>query len=299
VGAEQIAELSWLLFAVGVFVLAVILAALRLAMRGSAGARARLAETRTVLVGGLVFPVVTLTALLGYGLWLTRASAIDADRAGSFRIGLVGEQWWWRVTYGGPNGQSTAGANEIRIPVGRTAEFTLTSGDVIHSFWVPNLAGKVDMIPGRTTRLRVAAREPGTFRGQCAEYCGGPHALMAVQVMAMRPHEFEAWLAAEAQPAATPEASRALRGRDLFFAAGCGACHTVRGTRAAGALGPDLTHVGSRRSLGSGILPITETNLARFIADGQHLKPGNRMPPFRVLREEDRGAVAAYLLSLR
>ncbi len=163
---------------------------------------------------------------------------------------------WWASSGGGaspirsPAAPPIATANEIRIPAGRPIVFTLQSADVIHSFWVPNLGGKMDMIPGRTTHLRLQADQPGVFRGQCAEYCGGPHALMALEVVAMPPAEFEAWLQGQARPAAEPASEAAERGRELFLAAGCGACHTVRGTAAAGTVGPDLTHLGSRRSVG-------------------------------------------------
>jgi cytochrome c oxidase subunit II len=298
-GAAQIAQLAWLLFGFGAVVLAIVVVALWLAVRGPATARARLADTRAVLVGGVAFPAITLTGLLAYGIWLTQASVSGADHADPVRIEVIGEQWWWRVAYIGSDGRPVADANEIHIPVGRQVEFTLKSADVIHSFWVPSLGGKVDMIPGRTTQLRLTADRPGEYRGQCAEYCGGPHALMALLVVAMPVADFEAWLAAQSRPAVAQETPAAGRGRDLFIAAGCGACHTIRGTPAVGSLGPDLTHVGSRRSVGLDTLPMTSRNLARFIADGQHIKPGNRMPPFRVFSEDELDAVAAYLAGLR
>ena len=202
-------------------------------------------------------------------------------------------------TISGPDG-TIATANELRIPAGRTVVFTLQSADVIHSFWVPNLGGKVDMIPGRTTHLRAAApTEPGVFRGQCAEYCGGPHALMALEVVALPPAEFEAWLDGQARPAVEPASPAAHRGGELFLAAGCGACHTVRGTPATGRSGPDLTHLGSRRSVGVDTRPMTQANIARFIRDGQHVKPGNLMPPFRIFAADDLDAVATYLAGLK
>jgi cytochrome c oxidase subunit 2 len=203
------------------------------------------------------------------------------------------------VSYAGADGRSVASANEIRIPAGRAVDFTLRSADVIHSFWVPSLGGKVDMIPGRTTHLRLGADRPGVFRGQCAEYCGGPHALMALEVVAMPAPEFDAWLAAQARPAAEPATDEARRGRALFRAAGCGGCHAIRGTEAEGTLGPDLTHLGGRRSVGVDTLPMNPANLAQFIADGQHIKPGNRMPPFRIFTAEELNALATYLVGLK
>lgn len=298
-GAASIAQLSWVLLAFGAAVFAVVLTALWLAIRGSASARAYLADSRAVVLGGVAFPAITLTALLAYGIWLTQARVIGLGRGGPIRIEVVGERWWWRVGYVGPDGHPVASANEIRIPVGRPVEFILKSADVIHSFWVPALGGKVDMIPGRITHLRPMADRAGVFRGQCAEYCGGPHALMALEVVAMPVRDFETWLAAQSGPAITPQTPAAQRGRDLFLAAGCGACHTVRGTAAAGSLRPDLTRVGSRRSVGVDSLPLTTANLARFIADGQHIKPGNLMPPFRIFGEDELDAIAVYLAGLR
>jgi cytochrome c oxidase subunit 2 len=196
-------------------------------------------------------------------------------------------------------GTTVDSANEIRIPSGRSVIFTLGSADVIHSFWVPNLGGKLDMIPGRTAQLRLRADQPGVFRGQCAEYCGGPHALMALEVVALSESDFETWLEDQAKPAIEPTSSEARRGRDLFLSAGCGACHTVRGTPAAGNVGPDLTHLASRRSVGLDTLPMTEANIRRFIVDGQHIKPGNLMPPFRIFTDVDLDAITTYLAGLR
>jgi cytochrome c oxidase subunit 2 len=215
------------------------------------------------------------------------------------RIAVTGEQWWWRVHYPQPTGPPIAVANEIRIPTGRPVLFELRSADVIHSFWVPNLGGKVDMIPGRTTFLRLRADRAGVLRGQCAEYCGGPHALMALEVVAMSATDFDAWLQNQGAPATDPESTIARRGRKMFLTAGCGACHAVRGTAAAGMIGPDLTHLGSRRSVGIDTVATSGAAIARFIRDGQHIKPGNRMPPFRILAPEDLNAVAAYLAGLR
>jgi cytochrome c oxidase subunit II len=297
--AAEIAQLSWILFAFGTVVLIVVVIACWLAIRGSEAARARLAASTSVIIGGIAFPALTLTALLGFGVWLTQASVQRSGIGSAIRIEVVGEQWWWRVSYVGLDGRPIASANEIRIPAGRPVDFVLTSADVIHSFWVPNLGGKVDMIPGRTTHLRLAAERPGIFRGQCAEYCGGPHALMALEVVAMSMDDFSAWLAAQSMPATDPATPEAERGKALFLAAGCGGCHTVRGTEATGSVGPDLTHIGSRRSVGIDTLPVTQASLSRFIVDGQHVKPSNRMPPFGIFGDEELGALTSYLESLR
>jgi cytochrome c oxidase subunit 2 len=296
--AERIALLAMIVFAGAVVVMLVVMAALWLAMRGSARQRSALAGERAIRIGGIAFPVLTLTLLLGYGLWLMRASlAIETQSA--LRIAVSGEQWWWRLAYRDKDGNAFAEANEIRIPIGVEVEFELSSADVIHSFWVPSLGGKLDMIPGRINRLRLRAERAGIYRGQCAEYCGGPHALMALEIVALPQAEFEAWLVAGRRPAPIPGGEAEQRGAELFLAAGCGGCHAVRGTAAEGTIGPDLSRVGQRRFLAAATIAGGRENLARFIADGQTLKPGNLMPPFRIFTPAELEALAAYLASLK
>jgi cytochrome c oxidase subunit 2 len=296
--AVQIAHLAWVLIAFCVIVLTVVLVTLWLAVRGSTRVRTRLAEHSTVIVAGIVFPAITLTGLLGYSVWLMQAKPPGFSGEDVLRIEVVGEQWWWRVAYIAADG-SVASANEIRIPVGRNVEFALKSADVIHSFWVPSLGGKVDMIPGRTTGLRLAAARPGVYRGQCAEYCGGPHALMALPIVAMPAAEHAIWLTREAGPAREPASETERRGKSIFLAAGCGGCHAIRGTEAQATIGPDLTWIGARRSVALDTMPLTAANLERFLIHGQSIKPGNSMPEFRVLSPADREALVTYLLSLR
>ncbi len=298
--AAEVAQLSWILFAGGGLILLIVIAATGIAVFGSARARRNLATQRLVVAGGIVFPSVVLTALLFFNIALMQSSArVPSTGSNAVQIAVVGEQWWWRVSYGRAGGGSIASANEIRIPVGRDVVFTLSSADVIHSFWVPSLGGKVDMIPGRQTRLRIHATRPGVFRGPCAEYCGGPHALMALRVVAMAADEFDAWLGREQSDALLPSGDRERQGQALFLASGCGTCHAVRGTSATGTIGPDLTHLGSRQSIGAETLPLNSENLIGFIVGGQKLKPGNKMPEFRIFSEVQREALAAYLLSLR
>jgi len=300
VQAAEIAQLSWVLFVGGSLILVVVIAATWVAIRGPAAIRQRLATQRMVVAGGIIFPAIVLTALLFFNIALMQSSArAPADKPGTVPIAVAGEQWWWRVNYNGSAGSPVATANEIKIPIGRDVLFTLSSADVIHSFWVPSLGGKVDMIPGRQTRLRVHATRPGVFRGPCAEYCGGPHALMALPVTAMPADEFDAWLGREQADAVQPSTGAEHQGHALFLASGCGACHTVRGTPANGTVGPDLTHLGSRRSIGADTLPLNRENLIRFVAEGQTVKPGNKMPEFRIFNDAQRDALAAYLLSLR
>jgi len=298
-GAERIALLSWILLGFCTAILLLVVLATWLAIRGSDRMRGWLAHGRMVVAGGIVLPGVTLTTLLAYGLWVMQAGAMAPGSASALQIEVVGEQWWWRVAYRGPDGRRIESANEIRIPVGTDVDVSLKSADVIHSFWVPNLAGKVDMVPGRTTHLRLLAFQPGVYRGQCAEYCGGPHALMALDVVAMPAATFDAWLAAQAASAAEPQGEIARQGRELFLAAGCGSCHSVRGTQATGRIGPDLTRIGERRMIGAGTLSLSKANLQRFIVSGQHVKPGNLMPPFRIFSDQEAEAIATYLAGLR
>ncbi|KQM95336.1 cytochrome B [Sphingomonas sp. Leaf22] len=265
-------------------------------------AAVRAPEGRLTLSGGMrligwvggVVPVVVLLGLLLYSLPAMRPLPVAQN---DLRIAVEGEQFWWRVRYQPPGAAPVVTANEIRVPVGRTVQFDLTAGDVIHSFWIPGLAGKMDMIPGRTNRLIVRATKPGTFRGVCTEFCGLSHALMAFDVVAMEPAAFDAWLANERRPAA-PAADTAAGAR-AFAANGCAGCHAIAGTDAAGAIGPDLTHLGSRSSLGAGTQPMTRTALVRFITDAPAVKPGARMPAYPQMPRQDAQAIAAYLESLK
>ena len=210
---------------------------------------------------------------------------------------MQGERWWWRVGYDGPDGP-VASANEIRLPAGTRAEIVLTADDVIHSFWVPALGGKTDMIPGRVNRMSLEPLEPGVYRGQCTEFCGLSHAQMAFEAVVMEPGAFADWLAAEAAPARPPASAEARLGWAVFREEGCAACHTIRGTRAAGRVGPDLTHLASRESLAAGILPMTHAALMDWIARTEAHKPGVRMPPYPHIPEGRLSALASYLMGL-
>lgn len=295
--AGPLNTLAWGLFAMGGAVLLIVLVALGVALFGPRRWRRRLGGERLVWIGGLAFPVVVLSALLIYGLGLT--SRLTQEPApGEMRVRVTGEMWWWRVAWLDADGREVLqDANEVHIPVGRPVVFELESADVIHSFWVPRLAGKVDMIPGRRNLVRLQADAPGVYGGQCAEYCGGPHALMGLVVVAHEPTAFEAWRRKQAAPAAAAGAPHP--GAAVFARAGCGACHTVAGTAFNGLAGPDLSHVGSRRTLGAGILPNNQGTLAGWISDSQAIKPGNRMPAYPVLTGQELRDVSAWLESLK
>lgn len=294
--AGPLNTLTWVLIVMVVVVSLVVVVALWLALFGPRSWRRRLGGERMVLIAGFAFPAVVLTGLLIYGLSTTRQLSA-APEPGEMRIRVTGEMWWWRVAYlDGQGNEILQDANEVHIPVGQPVVFELDSADVIHSFWVPRLGGKMDMIPGRRNYLRLQADQTGTFGGQCAEYCGGPHALMGLVVVAHTPEDYAAWQARALQPAAP---TTLPAGAAVFDASGCGACHTVRGTTANGQAGPDLTHVGSRRTLGAGILPNNQGTMAGWISDSQAIKPGNRMPAYPVLTGQELRDVSAYLESLK
>ena len=248
-----------------------------------------------VIGGGLVFPVTLLSALLAYSTW--RSVQLTAQAPDGIVISVTGMQWWWDVRYRDPAGGEIRTANEIRVPVGQRVTLGLTTTDVIHSFWVPALAGKVDMMPGRVHQLRIQASKPGIYRGQCAEYCGDQHAKMALHVVAVAPEEFDRWLAAQATPAASNATTD--HGRRLFSELRCDACHVVRGVTGASDLGPDLTHVASRLYIGAGELPTRAENFRKWIAHVQRVKPGARMPGFDQLDASSLDALAAFLMELK
>jgi cytochrome c oxidase subunit 2 len=242
--------------------------------------------------------VAGLIALLAGDVFTSRALA-RLPLHDAVDIELVGHQWWWEARYrdADPAREFTT-ANELTIPVGRPVLVTLRADDVIHSLWVPNLAGKKDLIPGRTATLRLRADRAGTYRGQCAEFCGLEHALMALLVHAVPSADYEAWAANQRKPAREPADAAARRGRDVLLGASCARCHAVQGTAAQGRMGPDLTHLASRRTIGAGMFPNNRGHLAGWIGDPQALKPGVNMPANR-LPPDDLQALLAYLETLR
>jgi cytochrome c oxidase subunit 2 len=254
---------------------------------------------RWMVAGGIVFPAVVLTALFIFSLAAMGSTVPRRGDTADLTIEVTGRQWWWEVRYlDTATSRIVPSANEIHIPTGRRVRVLLRTDDVIHSFWVPGLQGKTDMIPGRTNVTWLEADAPGVWRGQCAEFCGIQHAKMALVVVAETPGEFERWLARERAPAAEPADSMLAAGRDAFLASGCVLCHAVRGTPARASVGPDLTHVASRRTLAAGELPNTTGNLYGWIAHPQALKPGSHMPAVEMTSDQLH-AIARYLGSLR
>lgn len=295
--AEQIAHLFTVMAVGALLVWAAVVVIAVYAIRTNREVHSQRDANLLILGGGVALPTVVLGALLAYGLPVLPAVLTPAPE-GSLRIHVTGKQWWWRVEYMTEAG-TVETANELRLPVGRRIELQLTSPDVIHSFWVPSIAGKMDMIPGRVTRLALQPTRTGVFRGACAEYCGTSHALMAFLVVVTEPGEFESWLEAQTRPAQAVPDALAARGEDAFIANGCTACHTIRGTAAAGQIGPDLTHVGSRLGLGAGTLQNDPEEFARWIGQTDRIKPGVHMPAFRALSADDLSALASYLDGLQ
>lgn len=295
--AEQIEILAWILFIGGTMILLIVIAIATAALLGPARMRRALQSEAFILLSGLAFPIIVLTCLLAYGTAVTGAGPNSSD-SDPLEVTVIGEQWWWRVIYHQKEGGPIEAANELRIPTGRSVKVALKSADVIHSFWVPALAGKVDTIPGRTNFITLAANRPGVFRGLCAEYCGGAHAFMGFHVVSLDPDDFEKWFARERSEARLASTPSQQRGRSLFLSKGCGACHTVRGTRARGTIGPDLTHIGSRQSIAAATLANNPGSLVNWIRDNQHIKPGNLMLNFESLATHELNDIASYLENL-
>lgn len=249
-----------------------------------------------IIGGGILLPVTVLSGLL---IWTLPLMSAQRETGDGLIIRVTGEQWWWRVEYIRDGEVLVESANEVRLPKDARTEFRLAADRVIHSFWVPALAGKMDMFPGRETRLAVEPNKTGIFRGQCTEFCGESHALMAFNAVVMEPEAFEGWLEEERAQARAPDNALGSRGRELFLSQGCGACHAVRGTAATASVGPDLTHVGGRTSLGAGILPVTRDAFARWVRDAKAVKPAAKMPAYDFLSDDDLAAIAHYLEGLK
>jgi cytochrome c oxidase subunit II len=295
--AAEVVTLIWWMVAGAAVVGIAVLVLLWLALRGGPYAPRWLCDRQLLVAGGIVAPTLVLGALLIFALRHPARLWVAEDQA-VLRVDVVGEQWWWRLRYLDASGAVLfETANELVLPVDLPVTLTLTSADVLHSFWVPALAGKLDVVPGRVNRLTLRADRAGDFRGQCAEYCGGSHAWMALWVRARSTAEYDTWLLAQRQIAA---ADLGHRGAAVFLAR-CAHCHTVRGTAAAGGRGPDLTHLASRGTLAAGRLANGAAGRARWLIDSQHLKPGNGMPGYGAadLDDADRTALLAWLDQLR
>lgn len=271
-------------------------AALHRRSRENAAGSNRSLRTPVVLATGVT--VLILFGFLIADISVGRAITTNPGE-GAIQIRVTGRQWWWEVQYRDslPSNWVTT-ANEVHVPVGRPVVFELRSGDVIHSFWPPSLNGKRDLIPGNENSLWFQADSAGVYRGQCAEFCGHQHAKMGFVIVAEPPDSFSRWLEGQRDTAAAPSDPVARRGQEVFLGSSCVMCHAIGGTLAGSRVGPDLTHLASRRTIAAGTLPNTRGNLAGWIVNPQAIKPGTRMPP-NALEPDDLQALLTYLGTLK
>ena len=299
--AAEIARISWIMFIGAALILMLVMVLALYALYRNPDKRIPVSANKMILMGGVAFPVVTLSALLIYGV--ISMGTLRGQPQPELEIDVVANQWWWEVHYQREDADQTfTTANEIRIPAGVQVRLRLHSDDVIHSFWVPNLAGKMDMMPGHVNTLLIQADQPGVFRGQCAEFCGAQHARMAFFVIAQPREEFDAWAERQRRPAAEPANEISRRGLEVMRANRCLDCHVVRGVGEEITYvrkGPDLTHLASRSHVAAGTLDNNRENIKRIIADSQRIKPGNRMPSYANMNADDLDALVTYLEGLR
>ncbi|HZS04513.1 MAG TPA: cytochrome c oxidase subunit II [Blastocatellia bacterium] len=302
--AHRISRLWWLMFWVCLSVFVIVMGALGYALwrsrrRERVATEPEAERSMTRWVTGAVVVSAAILFILLIADFSTGRAITSLESSDAVMIKVTGHQWWWEFTYDDPvPSQQVTTANEIHIPVGRPVRLEMTSHDVIHSFWVPNLHGKTDLLVGHQTVTWLQADRPGTYRGQCAEYCGHQHAHMALLVVAEPPEDFKAWLDHERLPAADPSNDEQRRGRQIFLTRAWVMCHQIRGTDAGARSGPDLTHLASRQTIAAGTLPNNRGNLGGWVVDSQGIKPGNKMPP-NELSGEELQALLSYLESLK
>jgi cytochrome c oxidase subunit II len=293
--ARDIDSLWWGMMTVAWVGLGVVVVLLALAYRRRRRTGSERAGWTVVITNGIALPIVVLVVLFIIGnIFLIRSTEAPAAGSTKLTVHVIGHQWWWEVRY---PGTTAVTANEIHIPADTPVNLEVTTADVIHSFWVPQLNRKIDTIPGQTNRIELKADHPGTFRGQCAEFCGLQHAHMSMEVVAQTPADFRAWLAHEAAPSPPPATGAAAPGYSTFVG-DCSSCHMIRGTPADGQVGPDLTHLAARSTIAAVTLQNGPQALAEWITDNQTVKPGNDMPDFPYSGRELTDLVT-YLTSLR
>jgi cytochrome c oxidase subunit II len=300
--AAAMANLTWWFFGVCAVVYALVLAATLWAVVRRRKPSDDAPET-TVRLGWIVGIATAVTVIT---LVVLTVSSVVAGRGltspsgpGAITVDVIGHQWWWEFQYRDVSANEWVNSpNELHVPVGIPVVLKAMSRDVIHSFWVPNLHGKRDLVPGMVTHTWIQADTPGVYRGQCAEFCGHQHAHMAFLVVAEPMEDFQRWLQRQREGAPQPRTDAEKRGHDVFMKGPCVMCHTIRGTSAASRFGPDLTHVAGRQTIGAGTLPTTRGHLAGWIVNSQSIKPGNRMPP-NIMRGEDLQALLTYIETLK
>lgn len=300
--ARELANLGWWLLGIAGAVVLVITALVLIPLRNRGG---DLAGTPVTDAGGpgaiLTGAGIAAAILAGVFVFttLTLEETASPGEEPAVTVEVVGHQWWWEIRYLGSDSSVVATtANEFHIPVGEPVRLIVSSADVIHSLWIPQLQGKIDMIPGRSNTFWLEADRPGRYRGQCGEYCGLQHAHMELYVVADSLPAYRRWLDNQARPARRPEQPLARRGRTAFMDRECATCHTIRGSPAEGTEGPDLTHVASRKTLAAGMFPNDRAHLTAWIVNAPGLKPGSAMPAM-ALEPQTLRAIVAYLRSLR
>ena len=308
--AEDVARLHWTFTAIATVVYVIVIGALLSALWRASTRKPFIDEHQyhenpdqaAVMKRGVIIAVAATVIIMLAALVMsvsTGSAVATVPDSKPLRIDVVGHQWWWEVTYDDPVPQNQVKtANEIHVPVGRAVLLKMRSTDVIHSFWAPNLAGKKDLIPGHETVTWFRADTAGIYRGQCAEFCGYQHAKMAFYIVAQPRLDFERWLTQQRETAPQPTDSLTQTGERVFLSAPCAMCHSIGGTGAFGNIGPDLTHLASRRTIAAGTLPMTTGNLAGWILDPQSIKPGVKMPPTK-LDPQSLQALLAYLGTLK
>lgn len=261
-----------------------------------------------IAIGGIAVPLLILSVLFVLGLNLLTDFPIHGMHGGMAdtqammkpEIRVVGHQWWWEVQYLNDDvSKEFTTANEIHLPAHRPVNIEVVTRDVMHSFWIPALHGKVDLIPGHPNYIRIEASQAGSYTGQCAEFCGAQHAHMRLLAVAQEPEEYEAWLEAQRQAGAQPQSKDAIEGEQIFLAGPCSMCHTVRGTAAGGRVAPDLTHIGSRQYIAANSFENNDANLEAWITHAQSMKPGSQMPDLTQFTGEQLHDLVAYLRQLQ
>jgi len=308
--AQNLSNLWWLMFTVCSIVFVLVMIAVLLSLRKAtteAADRTPILEPseeserrrRNIIISATTITIIVLFVFLIASYSSGRSLRLNDPTKSGLSIDLTGHQWWWEVRYNDVDASNIlTTANEIHIPVGVPVMFSLHGADVIHSFWVPNLAGKKDLIPGKISTMWLQADKPGVYRGQCAEYCGLQHAKMALWVVAEPQEQFNAWRQNQTKEAVPASSDTQKRGQQVFFATTCVMCHAISGTAAGSNIGPNLTHVGSRQMIGAATLDNTRDHLAQWIKDSQMFKPGNKMPQHN-LSDADLQSLVEYLASLK
>jgi cytochrome c oxidase subunit 2 len=306
--AHMLANLGWYIympFCVVGFIMWVLLAWVAFRRRGTFEEHGPIdmgGGHRWIVIGGFVIPFLILAGTFVLGLKVMSAFPLEGGMSHNHPadVRVIGHRWWWEIRYvNGPLSQEVASANEIHIPVGQPVDIDLASPDVIHSFFVPTLHGKVDLIPGQVNRIRIQADYAGVYQGRCAEFCGAQHAHMQFVVVAQMPADYQAWRSREIQDAAAPATAQQQQGEQLFQTKACSLCHTIRGTIALGRLGPDLTHLASRKTLAAGLLTNNAANLEAWFTHAQSLKPECLMPDLTEFTGPQSQALLAYLQNLQ